>query len=711
MYARRVTRPKPLKSQGLKYDAPTAGWVSNRALSSPASMEGPGAAVLDNFFPKPTGVVLRRGKELYATLEDQGLPVTALFTYKSGQEQKLFGANENTIYDLSDVPFARPQVLGDEQGQAFVTDDDQLIGWASTANLDVRTGYTGGDWSVTQFATTGGIYLIGVNGRDPGFIYDGTDFWDNVPGGLWLLPLQNVVTEFEVDEIVTGSTSGASGVVYRMDADSVVLRDVTELTQRWKLTYESGTSAFGVGETIVGDTSGAVAVVQSIDGDPTTGTLTLTGLIGEFEDGETINGQSGGEAIADGASEYLDGGPFQQGETLQGGEGGDAEAEGPQENAAPGVDFGGLDSSEMSFVWSYQNSLWFTQSDSLSAWYLPPDQVGGSASEFPLGGVLANGGSLLSGHRWSLESGGGGGLSDQNIFLTTQGEVAIYQGINPDEAATWSLVGVYRIGTPLGKRAYIRAGGDIAFCTTVGLVPLSRAIEIDAVALSSAAISYKIADAWSDAIAQRGADGWQALVWPENQMAIVSPPDMLTSSDPVMFVTNAETGAWARFTNWQANCLEVFKGELYFGSADGQVFRANATGEDDGEPYTGVVIPLFQDAGESAALKVGKVGRARVMASSTIKDRVDLLSDYSETVPTPPDASPIEGGSTWGSAIWGQSQWMGTTPTVINQRWRSVGGLGYSLAPCYQLTSGSLTPLDAELIDLEITFTFAGLVS
>src|SRR3546814_3635141 len=81
------------------------------------------------------------------------------------------------------------------------------------------------------------------------------------------------------------------------------------------------------------------------------------------------------------------------------------------------------------------------------------------------------------------------GLSEQNIFVSTEGEVAVYQGSDPGEAATWSKVGVYRIGKPLGARAHFRGGGDIAIATSVGLVPLSKAISLDVTSLNVATVS------------------------------------------------------------------------------------------------------------------------------------------------------------------------------------------------------------------------------
>jgi hypothetical protein len=376
------------------------------------------------------------------------------------------------------------------------------------------------------------------------------------------------------------------------------------------------------------------------------------------------------------------------------------------------VDFGSLSSADMSYVWAYNERLYFAQNNTLSAWYLEVDSIGGTATEFPMIGVFDLGGALLFGQRWSLESGGDGGLSDQNIFVSTQGEVAIYQGISPEDTGTWNLVGVYRIGRPLGKHAFLRGGGDLAIATTVGLVPLSKAISLDITALNVATVSYKIADAWAEATNMRGTSNWRAGIWPEQKIAIIAPPDLQGSSSPVMFVSNTETGAWARYTGWQALCMTVFRGKLYFGSPGGLVFEANAGGLDDGEVYSGTVVPLFDDLGSPASAKVGTMARALTRANLDVVDQVDILTDYNTTsLPAAPDATPIAASNVWGEGIWGQSVWATTTPSFVNQKWRSASGIGYALAPCYQITSGSLGPLDLELISIDTLHTQAGLAS
>lgn len=634
MYGRTLQRQTQRKSQIRKIPAPIAGWISNRALAVPHGQDGKatqGAAILDNFIPRATSVMLRRGKRRHCTLGNGTEDAKALFSYNSGPNRKLFGATDTTIYDITDVEFATDAELATEGGDALADENGDVFGWSSTQFLSVMGAFTSGDWSVVQFASSGGIFLIGVNGTDTGFIYDGAVFYPYVEGGIQVLSYDAEVAPFTVGDTVTGGTSGATGTIWAIED-------------------------LGGGE----------------------------GVLYIYE---------------------VTGGPFQDDETLTDGDGGEATANGAESDYLPGIAFGaGITSADMSFVWTYKNRLYFVQKDTMDAWYLDVDSVGGDATKFPMAGIFAIGGSLLFGQRWSLSSGGDGGLSEQNAFVSSEGEVVIFQGLSPDDTATWSQVGVYRVGKPLGKNAFIRGAGDIAIATSIGLVPLSKAIELDLTALNVASISYPIADAWSNAVDQRGLEQWHGEIWPEQKIAAFAPPTGLSGLPPVLFISNTETGAWARFTGWDVRCMEVFEGRLFFGSTEGGVFLANETGADDGLPYTGAVVPLFDDFGAPGSRKVPRIGRYITRASAQVSVRVSWQGDYSETLPAAPSATPIIAGSTWGSGIWGQSQWVESLPRFLNDGWKSIGGSGYTGALAYQVTSAADQPLDDEIISAEVTY-------
>src|SRR3546814_19365573 len=108
--------------------------------------------------------------------------------------------------------------------------------------------------------------------------------------------------------------------------------------------------------------------------------------------------------------------------------------------------------------------------------------------------------------------------------------------------------------------------------------------------------------------------------------------------------------------------MEVFEGRLLFGSPNGGVFLANETGSDDGQPYTGAAIPLFDDFGAPGARKVPKVGRYITRASAKVSVRISWQGDYSEHRPAAPHATDTMGGSVRAPGIGGHSQWCGRLP-------------------------------------------------
>ncbi len=551
------------RAQVASFAAPVGGWISNRNLAIPNGQnQAQGAAILDNFFPTATGAQLRRGSQTYAQLGDGSLPVRTMFKYIVGNNRKLFAATDTTVYDITAITQAYNYSIGlkDEWTLALEANPEaDTIGQNSTDGREVLTETAGGGWSTVQFATTGGVFLIGVNGASTGFIYDGENFYE---------------LEGDTDPLFPGLT---------------------------------------------------------------------------FPDGSTLT------------------------------------------------------TADLSYVWTYKNRLWFVQKESLTAWYLDVDQIGGELKPFYLGSEFGRGGSLLFGQTWSLEGGNQGGLSDQIIFASTEGEVAVYQGTNPASAAEWTKVGLYRIGVPLGTKAMIRAGGDLVIATNVGFIALSQAIQVDFAALSPMAVSYPIEVAWNEAVRSRGS-GWSAVLWPEQQMTVIAPPS-IGGADPVVFVANARTGAWALFTNWNITCMETFNGRLLFGSDNGFVKDAMVGGTDDGAPYTGAYMPLFSDAGSPTSIKVASIARATLRSGVAVNERLSCHFDFIEDLPPPPSVAPVPVGNEWDNAIWNQSVWDGPRTAVVTQRRHSVSGRGYRIAPALQVTSGSTVPLDCEIVALDVTYS------
>ena len=158
-----AARVKPRIAQSKSFPAPTGGWIKNVNLATPDArlpngQRVSGAAVLENWFPTATGVRMRGGSEAYSQLEG-GDDITALFTYVNGNNRSMFTATADSIFDISNSAFS---FLADDGDNLFVDDlGNFLVDSSLAATID---GFTGGDWSTVQFATTGGVFLDMVNG-------------------------------------------------------------------------------------------------------------------------------------------------------------------------------------------------------------------------------------------------------------------------------------------------------------------------------------------------------------------------------------------------------------------------------------------------------------------------------------------------------------------------------------------------------------------
>jgi len=604
-----ATRARPRTSELATFPAPTAGWISNKNLSAPSS--GAAAFTLRNFFPGTETVKLRRGSEKYATIGEDAPAVPSLLTYALGNNERIFAATADAIYDATVI--IDPDVSPDPAVE----------------------GLNSGNWSSVQFATDGGTFLICVNGEDAMQIFDGLDWWEITDQPINRLAYDTEFSGFAVGEVVTGGTSGATATVTRV--------------------VDNGTAGY----LYVGEVTG-----------------------GPFVDGETLTGDIAGSAAVDGVI-------FPMFEAIT-----------------------GVDTSDLTAVWAYNDRLFFAQKNELIAWYLPIAQIGGAANPLRLGGVFGQGGELSFGSSWSGSATGQGGLSEQCAFVTTEGEVAIYQGTNPSSASEWAKVGLYKVGRPLGKNAHFRVGGDLITATDIGLIGLSMAMQRDIAALAPSALSFGIDPDWRQEVEARIGLDWHCLVWTEGQMVAVAVPPMVDHSDR-WFVANALTGGWSEFTGWKAYSMAVHKNRLFFGS-DGRVVEAGITGMDEGQPYSGHVISLFDAINSPASIKVPRLAKATLREPYESAPEVTVQFDFTEALPIPSPSAIVAFGNdgVWGDSDWDDADWSSSSlETFIHGEWVSVGGTGYHMAPSLSVASGLATPLDTELVRWEVMFAVAGVVS
>lgn len=440
--------------------------------------------------------------------------------------------------------------------------------------------------------------------------------------------------------------------------------------------YDALTANFSVGETVTGGTSGASATILSIvQTSATAGDLRVGAITsGPFQDDEAIT-SAGGAATADGASA-----------------------------SSSAVTITGVATTALSQAWVFKNRTFFVEGGTMSAWYLPVESIGGAATEIPLGAVFGRGGSLLLGATWSLDS--GSGIDDVCLFISTNGEVAVYEGTDPSSASTWALAGVYEIAAPLNKHATFKAGGDLAILTKDGIIPISEALRKDRAALKAVAISAPIEDEWKRAVANSSTISTFPLtgtLWQSRAQLFIGVPGAIG----ITYVANAQTGAWCRYTGWDVRCSAVSSDEFYFGSEDGIIRKGETGGTDGGVAYIGRYVPKFS--------QLGRVGRksavhacAITRASSLPDFRMTAFKDYSiGSYPVAPLLT-TTAVSTWGTGIWGTFIWGDTGNEKTFTQWKTVGATGYSLAPVIVTSSNQDIAPKFDILATILRFEDAG---
>lgn len=377
-------------------------------------------------------------------------------------------------------------------------------------------------------------------------------------------------------------------------------------------------------------------------------------------------------------------------------------------NGASAPAFTGVSTSSLSFVWVYSSRLFFVEKDTMNAWFLPVDSIGGAAQVFSLAGIFQEGGSLLFGGKWSLDA--GNGLDDKCVFVSTEGEVAIYQGTDPASASAWTKVGVYAITPPMGPNCTMSAGGDFLIGTEDGIVPISEAVNKDVAALSLAAITKNIEPEWRREVVSRRTVNWEILKWPSNNMMIVALPIPDEGIEPYCFVANLETGSWCKFSPWETNCVGLYENFGYFGTRAGVVYKMEVGGTDDGTPYVCTFVGWPDHMRSPGAYKVIYSARSVFLSSVPFIVKVSASVNYQINLPTAPSSVGNYTVDEWDSGLWDVAQWdAGATQTVAT-KWQSIGKSGFSISPQIQITCG-VTPFPrTELITYDIIYERGGVM-
>jgi hypothetical protein len=373
-------------------------------------------------------------------------------------------------------------------------------------------------------------------------------------------------------------------------------------------------------------------------------------------------------------------------------------------------------------VFAHKGRLHYLEQGTLRVWNPAAGAVGGACTLLDLSSIFSKGGRLVAGGGWSYQF--GVTADDYAVYVSDQGQVAIYQGSDPTNASDWSLVGVYDFGPPLGPKGLLKFGGDLAVLTSDGVIPLSQGLKLDRSRQNEVALTAKIVNAFSAAVKNYAANhGWQGILYPGQtqsadvsasggSLAIfnvpVSPPPWnaqttypaSTGAQPMLVLGSDETvyasavGSnlghnpvgdggvhWTAAgasggTNIQfvqnvmtgAWCrfvnLDAFCWELANGAiyfgSTLGVFQWDVGSDDSGTPITGDVKSAFTNFGDGSRQKRFTMIRPLLYTTSAVRPTLEIDVDYQESEPTAAPTISPQGAA-----------------AAIRYDWTSASGIGY----------------------------------
>jgi hypothetical protein len=636
-------KPQQRKATTTSIAAPLGGW---NARDSIAEMNPMDAVTLENFFPTPSDVTLRKGYSKYSVITTStGVQTISSITYAgtlatlttasahgltTGRTISITGCTPsvyngiytitvtgaNTLtYVLNSPPASNATVVGAYTIQ--VTDQVQsLMNYSgptteklfavcgnsiyecttSGVATQVFTGLSNSQFQHVNVSTVGGHFLVACNGADPTLIYDGSN-WSKVSTTDTAQTISSITY---VGTLATLTTASAHGL---QTGNRVIV-------------------------------SGAAPTVYN-------GTFIITVLNGtQFT--YTMSSTPATNATVVGSYSVL------------------------------GIT--GVNSNSFINVNLFKNRLFFTQEASLKTYYLDVNSIGGAATGFDFNGVARNGGFLQAVGTWTLDA--GQGADDYFVAITNMGEVIIYVGTDITDPANWALKGVWQFGQTFNRRCFFKYAGDLLLLTQDGLVPLSGALQssrLDPRINITDKIYYAVSQAATNFYDQFG---WQVNYFASENMLILNVP---ITDGVQQFVMHTITKSWGQFTGLQAYCWEVSgKNGMYFGS-DGYVGWFYSQASDNGSNITGKVQQAYSYFDSRGTLKRFTMARPIIITDNTLPTVLCNISiDFDPVLPAgevtySPSSAPT---GKWDSAKWDTSTFTGGF--TLNKVWQGVTGIGFA---------------------------------
>lgn len=320
----------------------------------------------------------------------------------------------------------------------------------------------------------------------------------------------------------------------------------------------------------------------------------------------------------------------------------------------------------------HQRRMFFGNGDEVC--YLGTGAIGGPAKRIPIKPYLKRGGRVVG--LASMLGSNERNRADELVVLTSEGEILVYSGTDPDTAATWSQRGVWTCDKPMGWRPMSMLGGQPMVLTTSGLFRVPDMLAKPQSVRDYDAITTPVQDTYGGWAPKEQDANWQAIESPtDDGLLIVNLPDGNQ-------VARSATGGWTELKGCTATAWAATRDHTFRATADGEVWHYGAGHHDDGQAIEALAVSAYSRLARGRKVKIV---RARPdMTSVPVKSHVSFLADYAK----PKDSYPApiaEAGAPWGTAWDAENRPFDTPPEKNIWDWRTVSGQGHAIAGVFSV--------------------------
>ncbi|WP_287736069.1 hypothetical protein, partial [Microcystis sp. M010S1] len=168
--------------------------------------------------------------------------------------------------------------------------------------------------------------------------------------------------------------------------------------------------------------------------------------------------------------------------------------------------------------------------------------------------------------------------------------------------------------------------------------------------------------------------GWQLCLFPEENMMLLNVP---ATGGAYQFAQNTITGAWTKFTGWNANVLLRASTGLYYAD-NTKVYKAWVSNVDVSAPIQSDCLTAFGYFGNKAFNKYFTMVRPYILTSGNPTAVYGLNTNYLAQDPQGTLSFVAPTGMVWGSMTWGSMVWGGGLRSTTG--WNTVGAVANSAA-------------------------------